>query len=257
MPRRRRSSRSSGPAPLRGGPPCATCTGSRRTPRWTSCAGKRRPVVSLDDERSASAQAGRYRTVDRTSGRRPARHRRPLRRCRSSSGRRSCSRPVPSRLPAEIARCSDPAGTVRSRISRPERCSPLLGDPEGNPETSPTVQGRTHDRRPHRARPRLRLPRRRGERRGAARVEADPELLTQVGSCGGCPAGGREVPPSTTPRPRAQRRRPCSPARAAVPRPAGAPGGERRPQLPPRAPRPRSSSSPRGRPPHDRTRGRQ
>jgi RNA polymerase sigma-70 factor, ECF subfamily len=106
---------------------------------------KRRPVVSLDDERSARREpAGTGPSIGQAVG------------DRLDIDAALAQVPLEFRAPvvlrdlcrldyAEIAEVLGiPAGTVRSRISRGRAVlAALLGDPEGNPETSP------HRPRPH------------------------------------------------------------------------------------------------------------
>ena len=100
---------------------------------------KRRPVVSLDDERSARREpAGTGPSIGQSVG------------DRLDIDAALAQVPLEFRAPvvlrdlcrldyAEIAQVLGiPAGTVRSRISRGRAVlAALLGDPEGNPETSP------------------------------------------------------------------------------------------------------------------------
>jgi len=100
---------------------------------------KRRPVVSLDDERSARREpAGTGPSIGQAVG------------DRLDIDAALAQVPLEFRAPvvlrdlcrldyAEIAEVLGiPAGTVRSRISRGRAVlAALLGDPEGNPETSP------------------------------------------------------------------------------------------------------------------------
>ena len=242
------------------GPPSRPWSGSRRTPRWTSCAGASavRWCHSTTNGRPGKPTAGTGPSIGQAVGDRlastrlaqvPLEFRAPV-----------VLRPVPSRLRRD-REVRDPAGTVRSRIR----------GPGGARRCSGTPRGTRRPPRPSKAAPMTDDPTELDlasaylddevsaeERTGRSRSSCSPGSAAAAG----CPRRWPGGPATRRRRPRPGRRR-----RALLAGQGRGPTAGRRPRWRPGGGRPGFSlparrgrdhrHRPRGRPPHDRTRGRQ